>query len=459
MSRPRKQTYTLEMYLNKIKDGDISNNADVQRNFVWNKEQINELVFTVLTDDYIPPIILGEEDNSQLHIADGGQRSAALSMFRYGNHKITSSIENSIVTYKKKSKDEFGNVVVNDAEFDIKNKTYEKLPVELKKKFNEYQIETVIHENCDVRSISRYIKRYNNHTSMNTEQKAFTYIDNFAGLIREIINMKFFVDCSSYTEKEKTKGVVERVIVEAVMCSNHLKDWKKQTKSICKFLNDNATKEEFEKLEENLHRLESIITDDIKDIFNSKESFIFLTLFDKFTDLGIEDLKFADFLKEFKQNLRNTKINNEKLLFDQIDKDKGTKDKSVIAAKLDMLMSLMYEFLGVRKEDVIVSGSVLDFVRETVNNNITQDDIDLYDDCLNDLTLNVDNNTKLLDKHNHLSLIAVIAYACEKDIDVDEWFVKYFDKNNNYIKNQRENYLHMIGDLTRFINMNEKMTA
>ena len=29
MARPRKQIYTLEMYLSKIEDGDIDNNADV----------------------------------------------------------------------------------------------------------------------------------------------------------------------------------------------------------------------------------------------------------------------------------------------------------------------------------------------------------------------------------------------------------------------------------------------
>lgn len=50
MARPRKQTYTLKMYLDKIKDGDIDNNADVQRKMVWSKEQINELIVTVLMD-------------------------------------------------------------------------------------------------------------------------------------------------------------------------------------------------------------------------------------------------------------------------------------------------------------------------------------------------------------------------------------------------------------------------
>lgn len=131
---------------------------------------------------------------------------------------------------------------------------------------------------------------------MNTNQKAFTYIDNFAREIRRIIDSKFFIDCSDFKEKEKNKGVLERVVIETVMCVNHLEHWRKQTKAICNFLNKNATKDEFEKLEDNLHRLENIITDDIKDIFNSKDSFIFLTLFNKFTDLGIEDIQFANFL-------------------------------------------------------------------------------------------------------------------------------------------------------------------
>ena len=144
MARPRKQTYTLKMYLEKIRDGDIDNNADVQRMMVWSKEQINELVATVLKDEYIPPIILGEEQNSQLHITDGGCRSAALNSFRNGSHKITSSVEDSVISYKRKVKGEGGVIVWEHAVFDIRNNTYHKLPYEMKKKFDEYHIETVI---------------------------------------------------------------------------------------------------------------------------------------------------------------------------------------------------------------------------------------------------------------------------------------------------------------------------
>lgn len=355
MIKPRKQTYTTDMFLSKMRDLDIRNDADVQRQFVWSNEQVNELIVTVLNDDYIPPIILGEEDSSQLWIVDGGQRSAALTRFRYGNYKISSAIEDSMIRYRKKAvdgknriiTDSDGNIVWEDVSFDIKNKTYDRLPDELKKKFNEYQIETVIHEHCNNHRISRLIKRYNNHTSMNTNQKAFTFLDRFAGEIRDMLEGTFFTDCSAFTEKEKIKGVSERALVETIMCMYHLEHWKKQTKAICKYLNINAKKCEFEHLAYNMRRLEHIITDDIKEVFNSKEAFLFLTLFDRFTKRGIKDHKFAEFLSEFQNRLRGTKRNENRLLFDEIDKDKGTKDKSVIIAKLDMLEKLMMEFLRI----------------------------------------------------------------------------------------------------------------
>ncbi|MCI8416407.1 MAG: DUF262 domain-containing protein [Lachnospiraceae bacterium] len=445
MARPRKQTYTLDMYLKKINDGDIDNNADVQRRMVWSKEQINELVVTVLTDEYIPPIILGEENNSQLHITDGGCRSAALNSFWNGTHKITSAIENSIIFYKKKIKREDGSIDWEDAAFDIKNKTFEKLPEELKKKFNEYQIETVIHENCDSYKISKYIKRYNNHTSMNADQKAFTYIDKFAGCIRKILDSRFFLDNSVYSENDKTKGVVERIIVETLMCTNHFDCWTKQPKVACKYLNCHATEKEFEKLDENLHRLENIIDNDVRDIFNKKDSFIFLTLFERFTNLGFEDGLFAEFLREFKGNLREKRRNSHGLLFDEIKQNNSTKDKSVIAEKLDMLEALLAEFLHVDKNHTSLD-SLEEFIVKTLgmNEKAVREDMSLYNDSLDillDNTVKIDS--KLRNKENRPSLLAMIAYSYKEDQDLDKWMEDFAKNNPSYLIDQRKNFTHM----------------
>ena len=445
MARPRKQTYTLDMYLKKNKKGDIDNNADVQRNFVWNNEQINELIVTVLTDDYIPPIILGEEENSKLRIVDGGCRTAALIKFKYGNYKITSSIENSLIPYKKK-------VTYEDAVFDIKNKTYEKLPEELKERFDEYQIETVIHESCDSLKISGYIKRYNNHVAMNTDQKAFTYIDKFAGRIREILNSRFFVECNNYSEKDKTKGAVERIIVEALMCINHFDNWKTQAKAACKYLNANATEEEFDNFADNLHRLENVMTDDIKDIFNKKDSFIFLTLFDRFTGLGVEDIKFTEFLREFNKNLRHVKRNEKELLFDEIDRDASTKDKQVIADKLDMLERLMNEFLHNDISD-FSQNSTESFIAENLNMDIeaVKADMDFYSESLNELLeKTVKVNSKLRNPENRPSLLAMMVYSYKEDMDLDNLLAEYARKNNSYLADQKKSFRNLKQDFERY---------
>lgn len=452
MARPRKQTYPLETYLNSNKDGDISNNADTQRKPAW-KAIINGLIVTILTDDYIPPIILAEEDNSQLDIVDGGSRTAAFMMYRYGNYKITSSVENSVIPYKKKVKDENGNIIWEDASFDIKGKTYDQLPEELKKKFNAYQIETVIHENCDKNRIATYIKRYNEHSSMNTNQKAFTYIDKFANRIRKIMDSRFFLECNVYSDNDNEKGVVERIIVETVMCMNYFDEWTKEAKKLFKYINEHATDKDFDILEKNLHRLETIITDDVKDIFNKKDSFIFLTLFDKFAKLGVSDTKFADFLREFKVNYRKTFRNDVGLLFDEIKQSSSTKAKQVITDKLHLIENMMNDYLHNIAEESC-SNSVEKFVAENLDMDVDEikDNIEDYNDTLDKLLDNtVKVGSKLLDKQNRLSLLAMIIYSYKEDKDLDKWMADYASKNNTYFVDQKKNFLHMKNDFEQFL--------
>lgn len=451
MARPRKQTYPMETYLINNKEGDISNNADTQRKPAW-KTIINGLIVTILTDDYIPPIILAEEENTQLNIVDGGSRTAAFMMYRYGNHRISSSVEDSIISYKKKVK-ENGKIIWEDATFDIKGKTYDQLPEELKKKFNGYQIETVIHEHCDKNKIATYIKRYNEHSSMNTNQKAFTYIDKFANQIRKIMDSDFFLNCNDYTDNDKEKGVIERIIVETIMCINHFDGWSREAKKLFKYINDYGTKKEFDILEEYIYRLGNIVTEDVKDIFNKRDSFIFLTLFDRFTKFEVEDIRFADFLREFKNNLRQTRTNDNGLLFDEIKRNNSTKDKTVIADKLDMLETLLAEFLHYDSKENC-SDSIKKFIAQSLDMdvNVINDDMDFYSESLDTLLENtVKLDSKLRNKENRPSLLAMVVYSYKEDIDLDNWMTEYAKNNNTYFVDQTRNFLHMKKELNKYI--------
>lgn len=444
MARPRKQTYTMAQYLENVNEGYISNNFKTQRFPKW-KPIVDGLVVTILTDDYIPSIILAEDGSGEKKVVDGGSRTAAFMMVRYGNYKIKSSVENPIIKYKSMDKDENGKVSWVDAEFDIRNKTYDQFPKELQKAFNEYQVETVIHE-CDLDAMAMYLRRYNIHTAMNANERMFIHLPAMANKVREITDRQFFINHSSFTDSEKEKGMLERVVSESVMCMFHLDKWNKNGKNMASYLNENSSSDEFEKLNTNIGRLEKIITDDIKDIFNSKDSFIWLTLFNRFSELNVEDIKFAEFLKAFKDGLRNKAVDGK--LFDTVDETGSTKDKAIILAKLHILETLMNEFLLIKRED-LEEVNILDFVKETVNPDVTEEDIEFYSDMLDDLTLEVDNNTKLLDERNRPSLIALVGYACEDECDdvLNEWIKEWFATNTTYILNQKQNFLHMVNYL------------
>lgn len=448
MARPRRQTYTMQQYLSNIKEGYISNDASTQRNPAW-KPIVDGLAVTILTDDYIPPIILAEDGSGSTVIVDGGSRTAAFNMICNGNYKIKSSVEDPIIKYKKMDKDKNGKIFWNDAEFDIRNKTFDKFPKELQKKFYEYQVETVIHE-CDSEKISKYLRRYNIHTGMNANEKMFIYLPKFAEKIRKITNRPFFVNYSNFTDNEKDKGILERVISESVMLMFHIDKWNKNGKKLSVYLNDNATESEFEHLNDNISRLQNIVTDNTKVLFNSRDTFIWFTLFDKFTKLGVEDSKFADFLNAFVNGLRNKSVDEK--LFDRVDDLGSTKDKGNISTKLYILESLMKEFLHIEDKEV-ENITTEEFISKVVDIpvEIVEEEIEVYKEDLGDLQDNaIKDGSKLLDVENQLSLLAMVAYAYKNDLILDDWLADFANNNNTYYVDQSKNFKHMVKSLTDY---------
>ena len=447
MARPRKQVYTMKQYLEDVNEGYISNDADTQRNPAW-KAIVDGLSVTILTDDYIPSIILAE-DSGQIKIVDGGSRTAAFQMIRYGNYKIKSSVENPIIEYKKMVKDDNGKIKWEDSEFDVRNKTYEQFPKELQKKFDAYQVDTVVHEHCNKDKISMYMKRYNERKNFSTSQKQFLYLPKFAERIREITKKKFFVNCCVVKETEKDNGVLERIISESAMTMFHFDKWNKNGKKLAMYLNDNAIDEEFNKLDKCISCLENIVNDKTKELFTTKDSFIWITLFDKFSKTGLDDKKFGEFLTEFVNGLRNKSVDGK--LFDTVDNSGSTKDKSVIADKLHILETLMNEFLHIDTtktngiENNNTEETILSFVQENVNPDVTEEDVDEYTDlvdyCFNHNQIKIDIP---LYQKCQMALIALMAYACSnnREDDFEKWIKKY-QSQTNFSLSQKDNYVHM----------------
>lgn len=440
MARPRKQVYTMEQYTKNVSEGYITNDADTQRNPAW-KPIVDGLAVTILTDEYIPPIILAEEESGQIHIVDGGSRTAAFKMIRFGNHKVKSSVENPIIPYKKLVKDENGKTKFEDAEFDIRNKTFEQFPKELQKKFDEYQIETVIHENCDKEKIATYMVRYNTRKNFTANQKQFLYVPKFAEQIRDITSRKFFLNKCDIKDSEKEGGILERIAYESVMITNFLDKWNKTSNKNPLYINENATDEQFKKLNDNIARLENIVTDNTKLLFNARDSFIWFALFDKFTETGFDDVEFNKFLNAFVTGLRNKEVDGKQ--FDTVDDTGSTKDKANIVAKLHILETLMNEFLHINNEDT-EEVDYKEFLKVNVEDVVDEDDIEMIQISANEASEELDENSWMLSEQNYPSYLAIVGVAFRKDEEdkLKEWLPIYIS-NNQFIRNQQKAFLHM----------------
>lgn len=456
----REQAIALSSYLKSVNSEDISENQDVQRMFCWDNPAINELIVTVLTEDYIPPIILGEEelggDLTQQYIVDGIQRTTALNKFRHMNWKTTKSFENSVIQYQAKMRDDEGHLIKDkdgsilweNREFDIKNKTFEQLPDELKKKFDDYQIRIVIHQNCTMQEISKLVRRYNRNKSMGSNQKALTWIPTYARKIKNIANNEFYKNCVSYSKSMRKNGTYEQTVANSVMATFHLNDWKKTPNDRNEYLEENSSFDEFEKVNEYGNRIAKVCGNKFQNIFVFKDILCWIATFDKFTKLGVKDNKFAEFVNALVNDLHDKVIGE--WSYDLLDKEAGTSDKKIIQAKIDIYTALMMDYLHIDTETLTINPeeTTLSFVQENANPDATEEDIEFYRDMVEDC-VRVDEPVY---QQCERAVIAIMAYACmkEQDEEFEKWIQRYKNQTN-FSPSQKTNFTYMKNSFDNFV--------
>lgn len=399
--------------------------------------------------------------------------------------------------------------------FDIRGKKFSQLPEELQDKFRDYQVPVMLNLNCTKKDIAYDIARFNRCRPMNVSQSGWLGLEeSYAEYVDKILKMDFFkVDCdkSSYSNTNIKNGSLRRIIIEAIMTSKYLSHFDKDFGKMCAYLTENANESVFIDFYLTLEKLSNVLRGDTSDIFNNKNSFLWFALFDRFLEYDIEDDKFNGFIQEFKEILHNKEIDG--ITYDCLNGQKGTKDRSSVTKRFNHLLTLMKEYLHIEdsveeiaeehepetiEDDLFdtetveespekpaiaevteysaignteiehVSGEVIDntihtdmksalkFVQDCVDEAVSELDVQDYEEYLDTITLDVDNSSKLLDAANHDSIIGVIAYAYQNDVDCDDWFKDYFNRNNTYDVDQKKNYLNMRNDLIAF---NKKAVA
>jgi DNA-directed RNA polymerase specialized sigma24 family protein len=453
----------------------------------WSPAMKGNLISDMLQGNPIPSLVFAEQVLNGLAIIwdlDGKQRCTNIHSFINDGYKISRNIRRWDIHYQAQLKDEVGKFILDAngfpqselRSFDIRSKKFSDLPEELQDKIKDYNFEIVQYLNCSNEDIAYHIARYNEGKPMNASQKGITRLgEEFASHVKSISNMEFFKDLGGYKVSEATNGTINRVVVESVMASNFVENWKKKQEDMCEFMKDNATVEQFDNFEDMVLRLTKVGNEEVFNMFDSRDSFIWFGLFARFVKSELDDERFVEFMAEFTQSLHITKLNN--ISYDDLNnKSNSTKDKKIVIDKLNLLESLMNSFLHIEEETqedlhieseelkkyivdfnnsdltkvcsvkgsdkttiamqslMMVCGvdklSDADITNFVDSNKFTSDNIDdtlLYLASLDQWTLDVDSESAILSAGNIPALVSVVKYVYDNDLneeDCIDWFVK-----------------------------------
>lgn len=452
--KSKMERYSVSSIIKKMNNRTLRYDHPLQRESDQHSIKMkSNLMSDILQGNPIPALVFAEQVINGISIIwnlDGKQRSTNAKEFSEDKFKISKNVRRGIIQYQAIIKDENGEIIPDEngfpqaewREFDIRNKRFSQLPVELQEKFMDYCFDVTLYLNCSNEDIAYHMERYNEGKQMVSSQKGIIKLgEDYARMIKGISAMPFFKE-NGFNYTQSKNGTIDRVCIESIMATEFLDDWKKTPEEMAAFLKQNAIEEHFDNLEDTVERLEKVVTNDIAEMFDANDTFIYFSVFARFKKLGLEDGKFIEFMTEYAQSLHNMMKETE--IDSETGKKKSTKDKVVVVDKINMVENLMNEFLHINKED-LKEINVVDFVKENVNPYVTDEDVDFYCELLDDLTVEVDNDTKLLDEHNRPSLVALVGYACQNDIDdkLVQWIKSFFVNNAMYILNQRENFIYM----------------
>ena len=334
--------------------------------------------------------------------------------------------------------------------------------------------------------------------------------ETFASMVKSIANMPFFKDMGGYKVSEFKSGSINKVVIESVMAATYLDNWKKDMGDACEFLKENATCDTFDNFEDMVHRLEGVVTDDVSDMFNSKDSFVWFGLFARFIKTDASDEKFVEFMAEFAQSLHSKELSDgvsyDGILETHALKKGSTKEKQFIIQKLNHLERLMNTYLGISQEETdanvedatltldsdwtnfvnkfskskvllpmdiasatmqkiaiqsvmmidnktdLSEAAVKDYVDTYCVSDTDVEDIQLYMDMLDDYTVNLDAIYHTVHPESIPTLVGVMKYAWDNEINNDTVIIELLKKwvnnlNTDNPDDKVKNCLLMIDDL------------
>lgn len=401
--KSKSRTFVVSSIIKKLDKMNLNGEHSQQRDFVWEKFRQYNLISDVLQNNPLPELVFAEQivnNASIIWVIDGKQRCTTLKEYVENKFAIGANVTRYMINYSEPVKDEDncivrddnGDVVYELKEFDIRKKRFKDLPDILKEKLLDYAFNVCYYCNCSDEEIAYHIQRYNSGKPMNVAQKGMTFMGKRnSDAIRNILSMPFFVDgIGAYTPNQFTSSAMSRVVAESIMTTRFLEKWCKKYDDNCKFLEKEATSDDFEAFKSLVVELEDDIECSVGKMFNDTDSFLWFGLYAQFKKIGLNCSDFNTFMKEVDNGI--TRNNNGKIdkkvpmtgicikeidgvTLDELLSNPSTKDVNIVKTRIDFLTKLACDYFGVEMPETEnnsddMNEELLEFAENFVNKDV-----------------------------------------------------------------------------------------
>ena len=365
------EPYLCKTVCDMAERGDIRDDFWSQRTKdQWSKEDRDNFIVTMLLNEKFDSLKLCEEYTPHgvaLWLIDGLQKYTYIVDYKAGGFKLSSQIEPEEIIYQevkrdadgKIEKDMYGNTIYEKVKFSLKNKSYSDLPKTLQDRFDNCPVMVTKHLNCTREEMARHLRRYNRGSKMKPGQILLTRMVKVCGYIRDLTEHPFWSDKANYTPTLYKNGKINQIVSELVMIINFFDAWTKNAQKMGAYLEEHATDEMFEYVENILDQLMEVTELEIaENLFTQKNALVWVKFFDECINNGISKEVYGMFLNEFdKYSSAEVIVSHEyeivkgsgrstnKISWNGLDACKSTKDKGILEDKLHILHNLMEKFI------------------------------------------------------------------------------------------------------------------
>lgn len=211
----------------------------------WNRLQKSELIDSILRSYPLDPIRAIKTESGILDVIDGKQRATTIRQYISGEFTLSKNLEN---------------VTIDETEYEIAGKRFEKLDEPVQDKIKSYEIQIYTFTDCTDKDVREMFRRQNNGVPLKSLQKrAIKETPELTNIIFDLKSYPVFDKVMSPALKRKDAD--KETIRQVLMLSETGKDYDfgsfltKDVENFIVMYNDNINYDKIELIKQALDRL------------------------------------------------------------------------------------------------------------------------------------------------------------------------------------------------------------